>query len=199
MQARARVGPRARRGALGAADGRIAAGRRRGLLPRHGRCRRADAGRGQGPQFLDRLERRQRSLLGHDLAQEQRHARFPEDVVVASRLERAAATIAGTTWAWSTSPASTKRPGPIQRASACGWITGAPIVRPIRSRTRRSIRVWRWARAARTCRSGRSTARRRASSACASSRTRTSTRRRPRSGTPNASTKTRATTCRRIW
>ena len=48
-------------------DGGVPPRRRRGLLPRHGRRRAADRRRDQGPQHVDRLDRRQRSLLGHDL------------------------------------------------------------------------------------------------------------------------------------
>ena len=42
----------------------------------------------QGPQHVDRLDRRQRSLLGRAVRQQPRHARFPEDALVASDAAR---------------------------------------------------------------------------------------------------------------
>ena len=57
----------------------VVPGGRRRLLPRHGpeTAIALTRGRGQGPQHVDRLDRRQRPLLGRDLERQQlRHARF---------------------------------------------------------------------------------------------------------------------------
>ena len=118
-------------------------GRRRRLLPRHGRGGPAADAREeiQGTELVDRLDRRQRSLLGRARRQRVRRARFPEDRLVASEPEGTAAITAGSISGWSTSRASSSRPVPIRSGTASGSISGRRIARPIRSKTSRSIPV----------------------------------------------------------
>ena len=105
-------------------------------LPRHGQRRRADAGRGQGPQHVARLDRRRRPLLGPG------DARTASRPSISSRssppirarpiatASAATATRAGAGSARSTSPASRSRPAPIRSGSASGSTCAAPNCPP---------------------------------------------------------------------
>ena len=130
-----------------------------------------------------------------------RHARLPQDGLVApgDAKYRTAATTGGSTSASSTSPASEGRPGPIPNRYGLWLDVRDPALpaRPVRQRDEVPGRR-RSARAARRCPSARTTASQPGSSGCACSRTRTSTRRRGRTGTRSATTATRATTSRGI-
>ena len=164
-----------------------------------------DADGGRRPQHVDGLERRQRPLLDQHDRLHLRRVRPAEDGQLAPEPGLQRATSAGTTSAWSTSPASRRRPAPTRAGAASGSTCAARTAPPIRSRTKRSTPAWRSARAAsrsataRPSRSARSTATPPASSACACSRTRRSTRRPPRRWDPSATTPTRATTTARTW
>ena len=91
-----------------------------------------------------------------------------------------------TRWSWLglvNEPCFAKPSDPIPSATACGWTSATPPVHPTRSRTRRPIRAWSSARAARLCRWAHISATPAASSACGCFPIRTSTPRPPPAGT----------------
>ena len=171
----------------GEPDRRRLSGRRRGLLPRHGRRRSAQPEEIQGRNMWivwtggnDRFWDRSPS--------QPRHARLAEDAVVASDAPYSAR-----------QPLELPRPGQravLHQGDRARPEPLRPVARRPRSevpagpvRERRRIPGRRpSARAARPCRSARTTASQRASSACGCFPTRTSTRRRARRGTPSATT-----------
>ncbi len=133
-------------------------GRRRGLLPRHGsgpeRSGRVVTRRDSRPQYVARLDRRERPALGSARRQQRGRGRFSEG---RPRIRRSTAGLqpangrrrtAGSISVSSTSRASRKPPGPIRSAGISGSTRGRPGARPIRSRTRRSIPVCSSARGA---------------------------------------------------
>jgi hypothetical protein len=132
-----------------------------------------------GTQHLDRLERRQRPLLGRHLADQPRHARLAEDDCPNPTRPAQASDNRWHYLGSSTSRASRRRPAPTPSATASGSTSAGPTVRRIPSTTRRSTpgRPDRGARHEHPG-GGPSTAPPPASSACACFRTRRSTRRR---------------------
>ena len=141
-------------------------GRRRGLFPRHGWRRPADPGRGQGPRHVAGVDRRRRPAVGQADQSDLRLVRSAEDRCPPIPASNTAATTAGSISGWSTSRAFASRPDPTRSITGYGSTSATPTARPIRSPTRRNIRAWRSARAARTCRWARITASRPASSGC---------------------------------
>ena len=142
------------RGPHGRPRRRVAPRRGRGLLPRHGRRPDPDAFPGRRAQQLDRVDRRQRPPVGRARGQERGVLRPAEDGLLLPLPSRSPAVRP-------LQPLDGARPGqrallregqgagpgplrPVARQARRG-----PIARPIRSRTRRSIRASRSARGAR--------------------------------------------------
>ena len=156
---RGRAGAGRRGAARGSQRGELPAGQRR-LLPRHGQRRATDAGRGQGPQYVDRLDRRQRPLLGQRHQGQPRNLRYPQGHHLASEpdlLRRSALrprfALALARRAQRTLLREADRL-PTRSGSGFGSTCAAPTARPIRSRTRRNTLASRSARAATTFKDG---------------------------------------------
>ncbi len=160
-------------------DRRVLPAGRRGLFHGHGQRPRAHAGRGQGPQHVAGLDRRQRPVLGRHDPRHLRRVRPAEDDLLASRACRYSAR---NRWNYlGPGQRALLRRGDgtrSRRASACGSTSAAPIARPIPFANEEKYpgRRDRRPRQA-TCRSAPTTASRPASWACACSPTPISTRR----------------------
>ena len=116
------------------------------------------AGRGQGPQHVAGLDRRQRPVLGPADPRHLRRVRPAEDDLLAPGAEEPPRQPLELPGPDQRALLRRRRPAPTPSASACGSTGAAPTARPTRSRTPRSTRASRSARAARTCRSAPTTA-----------------------------------------
>ena len=191
--------PRPRRGVEGQPHRGELPGRRRGLLPRHGRRPPAHARRRSRAATRGSCGPAATIASGTPSRSAARHVRPAEDGVVAPEARLRA-------------PQPLEVPRPRQRAVLHrGDRARSEPLRPVARRPRpevparpvrergRTTRASRSARAARPCRSAPTTASRPASSACGCSPTRPSTRRRGSAGTPSATTTIRTTTSRATW
>ena len=93
------------------------------------------AGRGQGPQHVAGLDRRQRPVLGPADPRHLRRLRSPEDDLLASRAEEPPRQPLALSRPDQRALLRRGRRGPIRSASGCGSTSAAPTARPTRSPT----------------------------------------------------------------